>query len=177
MVAVGGRVDLAQVLRDLLLVAVGHEAQARADLVDEARLHPGLREDGLDRLGEAGEPVDAADEHVAHAALLELAQDLQPELGALGALKPHPEHVALALAVHADRQVAGAVPHGLPVADLDDQRVEVDDRVDGLQRPGLPGLRVLQDGRGHAADGVAADAGPVELCDVGLDLTRVMPPA
>ena len=62
----------------------------------DAGLHPGLGVDGLDRLREPGEPVDAADEHVLVAALLEIGQHLQPELRALGLLKPDPEHIAFA---------------------------------------------------------------------------------
>ena len=58
----------------------------------------------------------------------------------------------------------------LPVADLDHQRVEIHDRVDLLQRPGLPGLGVLQHRGGDPADRLAADPGPVQLGDVGLDL-------
>ena len=64
----------------------GHEPQRRADRVHDAGLHPCLGVDGLDRLREAGEPVDAADEHVLNAAGLQLGQDLQPELGALHAV-------------------------------------------------------------------------------------------
>ncbi len=105
------------------LVAVGHEAQVGTHLVDQAGLHPGLREDGLDRLGEAGQPVDAADHDVGDAACLEVGQDLQPELGALATLKPDPQDLALAVCVDADRQVAGVVADRLAVADLDDERV------------------------------------------------------
>jgi hypothetical protein len=50
--------------------------------MNDARLHPGLREHGLDRVGEALEPVDAGDQHILDAALLELGEVLQPELGA-----------------------------------------------------------------------------------------------
>ena len=113
-------------------VLVGHEPQRCADRVHDAGLHPRLRVDGLDRLREAAQPVDAADEHVLDAAGLQLGQDLEPELGAFGALEPHAEHVALAVEVDADRQVAGEVPDRLPVADLDHERVEVQDRVDLL---------------------------------------------
>ena len=52
--------------------------------MDDAGLHPRLREHGLDRLGEACQAVDAGDEDVADAALLQVVQDGQPELGALG---------------------------------------------------------------------------------------------
>jgi hypothetical protein len=56
----------------------------------DAGLHPRLWERGLDRFGEAFEAVDAGDQDVLDAALLEIGQDLQPELRALGLLKPHP---------------------------------------------------------------------------------------
>jgi len=130
--------------------------------VHQARLHPGLGVDGLDRLGEAGQPVDAAHEYVLDAAGLQIGQDLQPELGALCLLKPHAEHVAVALEVHPDRQITGEVAHCLPVADLDHERVQVEDRVDLLKRPGLPGLGVLEHRGGDAADRLAADPGPVQ---------------
>ena len=52
---------------------------------------------GLDRLREALQPVDAADQDVAGAARLQVGEDLHPELGALGLLEPHAEHVAIAV--------------------------------------------------------------------------------
>jgi hypothetical protein len=55
-------------------VTVGHEAQALTHLVDQAGLDPGLGVDGLDRLREAAQAVDAADQHVLETALLELGQ-------------------------------------------------------------------------------------------------------
>ena len=65
--------------------------------MDDAGLHPGLGEDGLDRLGKAGQAVDAADQDVLNAALVQVVEHGQPELGALGLLPPDPEHLALAL--------------------------------------------------------------------------------
>jgi hypothetical protein len=44
--------------------------------MDEAGLDPGLGEDGLDRVGEAGQAVDTGHEHVLNAALLEVGEDL-----------------------------------------------------------------------------------------------------
>ena len=46
----------------------------------QTRLHGRLRERRLDRLGEPAQPVDAEDQHVGDAALLELTQHLHPEL-------------------------------------------------------------------------------------------------
>ena len=96
-VGVDGGVDRLEVAGDLLALASGEVLEAVADQVHHARLDHGLGEDRLDRLGEPFEPVDAADQDVADAALLELGEDLHPELRALGLLKPEPEHVALAL--------------------------------------------------------------------------------
>ena len=92
----------------------------------------GLGEDGLDRFREAFEPVDAADQDVLDAALPELGEHLHPELGALGLLKPHAQHIPVAVQRDPQRQVAGAALHAAALADLEDQRVEEDDRVDVL---------------------------------------------
>jgi hypothetical protein len=101
-VGVDRGVDRPQVAGDLLALAPRHVLQAQADQVDDACLDGRAREDRLDRVGETLQAVDATDEDVADAALLELGQDLHPELRALGLLKPHAEHVPVALdTVHA----------------------------------------------------------------------------
>jgi hypothetical protein len=55
---------------------------------------------------------------------------LHPELGALVGLKPHAQHVALAVDSDRQREVASAALHAAAVADLEHQRIEEDDRVD-----------------------------------------------
>jgi hypothetical protein len=62
------------------------------------------------------------------------------------------------------------VAYRLAVADLHDQAVEVDDRVDGLQRPGLPRLGVLEHAVGDLGDQVRRDFGTVDLGQMALDL-------
>ena len=104
--------------------------------------------DGLDRLGEALEAVDAGDQDVLDAAAVQVVEDRQPELRALGLLPPDPEHLALAVAGDAQREVAGEVLDRAVLADLDEHRVEVDDRIDRIQRPGPPCLDVLEHGVG-----------------------------
>jgi hypothetical protein len=103
---VGRGVDEPEVGGDLLALGIGDVAQAGADLMDDAGLHPCLREDSLDRLREAGEAVDAGDQHVLDAALVQVVEHGQPELGALGLLPPDPEHLAVALGGLTDRQIA-----------------------------------------------------------------------
>src|SRR6266567_1665676 len=86
-----------QLAGDLLALPPRHVLEAVPDQVDDAGLHDRGRVDRLDRFREALQPVDAAEQDVGEAALLELAHDLHPELRALRLLDPHPEHVPLAL--------------------------------------------------------------------------------
>jgi hypothetical protein len=174
-VGVDRGVDRLEVAGELLALAARHVPQAQADEVHDARLHRGFGEDRLDRLGDAFEPVHAADQDVAHAALLELGEHLHPELGALGLLKPHPQHVTLAVDGQAQRQVAGAALHAAALADLEHQRVEEDHRIDVLQRPLLPGAHVVHHRVGDAADQVAADRDAVDLLEVRLDVAHRQP--
>ena len=136
----------------------------------QAGLDGRVREGRLDRLREAGEPVDADEQDVGDAAGLQIGEDVQPELRALGLLEPQAEHVTLAVEVDAQRHVARLVSDRMPVADLHDQRVEVDDRVDALQRPVLPRLRVGEHRVGDLRDQIRRDLGAVDLREVPLDL-------
>src|SRR5436190_16381312 len=96
--------------------------------MDDAGLHPRLREGRLDRLREALEAVDAADQDVLDAAAPEVVARRQPELRALGLLPPDPQDLALAVAVDAEREVAGQVADRAVLADAGLHRVEVGDR-------------------------------------------------
>src|SRR3954462_986518 len=136
----------------------------------DAGLHPRGREGRLDRLGEALQAVDAADQDVLDAAAAQVVEDGQPELGALGLLPPDPEDLRRAVAGHAEREVAGAALDRAVLPDLHEHGVEVDDRIDAVQRPGAPRGDVLQDGVGDAADRVAPDVDAVELGQVGADV-------
>jgi hypothetical protein len=130
-----GSVDRPEVLDDLVAAAARDVAEALADQVHQAGLHRRGREDGLDRLGEALQPVDAADQDVADTAGLQVGQHLHPELGALAVLEPHSEHLALAVDRDRQREVAGLALHRASVPDLQHQCVEEHDRVDVIKRP------------------------------------------
>lgn len=71
----------------------------------DTQLHLGLRVQVLDRLREALQPVDARDQDVAHAEVLELGQHVEPELGTLGLADPQAQQVLLALEFDAERDV------------------------------------------------------------------------
>ena len=124
------------------------------------------------RLGESGEAVDAGDQDVLDAALAQVVEDREPELRALRVLPPDAERLAVAVDGNADGEIAGARADRAVLGDLHVQRVEVDDRVDALQRPRAPRGDVLQHGVGDAADRVAADLDAVEALQVRGDVAH-----
>ncbi len=136
----------------------------------DARLHRGLRVDRFDCLREPFQPVDTRDQDVLDAALLEIVEDLHPELRALVGLKPHAQDITLTVDPDRHRQVAGTPLDRAAVADLQHQRVEEDDRIDVIQWPCLPGPSVVHDRIGHPRDQIAADLDPVDLLQVSLDI-------
>jgi hypothetical protein len=105
-------------------MAARHVLQRVPDWVYYAGLDCRGGEDRLDRLGESLEPVDAADQDVSHAALLQIGQDLHPELRALVGLKPHAQNFALPVHPDRQRQIASPALDSPAVTDLQDQRVE-----------------------------------------------------
>ncbi len=107
--------------------------------MDDAGLHPGLRKHGGDRVGKAGEAVDAGDEDIGDAAAVQVVEDGR----AFGVLPPQAERLAVAFDGDTDGQVTGAGAHRAVFADLHVQGIEVDDGIDGVQRPRPP--------RGHVA--------------------------
>ena len=74
--------------RDLPAVPVGDEPYRGADQVDHTGLDRGLGPGRLDRLGKAGEPVTAHDQHVLDAPVGQLGAHVRPEGGSLLGLDP-----------------------------------------------------------------------------------------
>jgi hypothetical protein len=62
------------------------------------------------------------------------------------------------------------------VADLPVDRVDEDDRADGVEGSVLPLGHAVHDLAGDGGDGLLGDVGPVDLGEVGLDLTGRQPP-
>ncbi len=69
-----------------------------------------------------------------------------------------------------DRDVGGLVAHVGAVADLDHQRVEVDHRVERLQRAALPGQHLIEDLVGDLADRLVGELGADRDGEVVLDV-------
>lgn len=102
--------------------------------------------------------------------LASLGAHAGPELRALGGLDPDAQDVLDAVHVDADGDVRGPVGHVRAVADLHHQRVEVDDRVERLQRAGLPGGDLLEHGVGDLADRLVRQVGAQRRDQVVLDV-------
>src|SRR6266511_3451173 len=175
LVGVGGGVDAAQLARAAPAFLPGEVAQRLADKVDDAGLVDRLREDGVDRLREAGQPVGADEEHVLDAAVTEIGEHARPEAGAFALLDPKPETVAGALERDANGDVDGLLAHDLLIADRHLQRVQVDDDLQLLERPALPGADVVLDRAGHLRDQPLGDVDAVQLAQVPLDVARRHP--
>ncbi len=75
------------------------------------------------------------------------------------------------------REVARLAHNAAAVADLEDQAVGETDRVDVLERAGLPRPRVVHHRVGHPRDEIPADTHALELAQVRLDIPRAHPRA
>lgn len=100
----------------------------------------------------------------------------QPELGALATRgsDPQPQDVAFAIDGDPDGDVDRTVGH-LTVADLDEQRIDEDHRVDTVKGPVLPLHHRLDDLVGDATDRLFRHRRAIDLGEVRRDLTRGEP--
>jgi hypothetical protein len=85
-------------------------------------------------------------------------------------LDPDPQDVLDPVHVDPDRDMRGPVRHMRAVADLHDQRVEVDHRVERLQRPVLPCQDFLGDRLGDVADRLVGQVGAQRRREMVLDV-------
>lgn len=136
-----------------------------------ARLEDRLGEGHLDRFGQSRKAIGAEEQDVLHASVPQLGQDREPELRALGVLKPHPEHVTSSLVIDADDQVQALVPYAAAVAHLHDECVQVDDGVADLQWPISPLAHFTEHCVRDPADEIVADVDAVDLREMAADFS------
>src|ERR1700709_119497 len=135
-----------------------------------ARLNDGLRPGRSDRVAEAGQPVYAGNQDVFDAAISELSAHTGPKFRPLRGLDPDSQDVAEAVYIDADGDVSGLVADLMTVANLDHQRVQIDDRIHRIQGPALPFQNLVQDGVGDFADRLPRDFGPDRGGQMMLDI-------
>jgi hypothetical protein len=164
-------VDGLEELGDLVPVLAGGIAEGVPQQMHDAGLHDRPGPDGLDRFGQALEPVANQHEDVADAAVLDLGEDVHPVLGSLAAVAcPQAQDVPPALDGDGQGHVDRPVRHGA-VADLHVDRVDEDHRIDSVEGPILPLGHAVHDLVGDRGDGLAGDFGAIDLGQIGLDLT------
>ncbi len=101
----------------------------------QAELHLGRGEDRLDRFGKPFQPVHTRNEDILNAPVLQLGDDLQPELRSFGFRRPHPQHILHPVDRHAERQVNGFVDDPPLGADFDLDGIQIQNGIDGIEGP------------------------------------------
>ena len=156
-----------------MLSSVGDVTQRGPHQVDDAELHLGLRIGRANRLGKAGQAVDAGHEDVVQAAILQVRQHLEPELGPFAFGQPQAEQFLLARQIHAQRHVDRVLRNtAAGAAHMHHDPVEVDDRPDRLQRPRPPGRDFLVHGVGQTGNQRRRQFHAVERFHQLLDVAR-----
>ena len=89
------------------------------------------------RLGKAIQAIDDRDQAIADAEGLHPRTRPGAELRPFGLSDPQPEHAFFAVGIERERNMDSFVADQAVVADFDPQRVEEDDRVNGIERPVL----------------------------------------
>lgn len=140
------------------------------DEVHDAGLNLCLRVDRFDGFRKAAQAIDHGDQNVGQAPVLQLVKNLEPELGALGVLDPQPQHLLAPVRANAQCQVNGLVPDRAFIANLQPQRIKIDDRIHRLQGSGLPQFDFGQHFVGNGGNQIGGDFQPVELSQVALNL-------
>ena len=164
----GGLVDALEVRHELVRILAAYVLHGVAYLVDDAPLYRHVREDVPDGGGESSEPVYAGNADVFHSPAAEVVAYLLPERGGFGIADVEPEHFLHALLIDSEHEVHALGFHLGILPYLEVHRVEIDDGVEGVQRPPLPFDDVRKDFVRDVADEVPADVGPVDVAQVGL---------
>ena len=129
-----------------------------------------FREHGGNGIREPDKAINGGDQDVLNPPVLQFHHDAEPELGAFVLGNPEPQELFLALHVDGQGKIDRLVAHPAVLAALDDNAVEVDDRIDGIKRPALPCPNIVQHSIGYAADQGFGDLDLVELQQHGLHI-------
>ena len=164
----GGLVDALQIRHELVRILAAYVLHGVAYLMDDAPLYCHVRKDVPDGGGESGKPVYASDANIFHSPAAEVVAHLLPERGGFGIADVESEHFLHALLIDSEHEVHALGFHLGILPYLEVYRVEIDDGVEGVQRPPLPFDDVRKDFVRDVADEVPADVGPVDVAQVGL---------
>ena len=106
-----------------------HKPGGVSDHVDDAELNARFGKDGMDRLGQAGQSINAGDEDVLHPAVFQFGHDARPELSALASTDPEAQCVLFPTGIESDGRIHGFIDHPAVLTGFGHYRVKVDDRI------------------------------------------------
>src|SRR5690606_20867844 len=109
-----------------------------SDLVYDAELHTGLRENGCDGLREALQAIDTGDEDIFHTTLLQVGQHRKPELGAFTLGEVKADQVLAALDINTENVIHRTGLNRPVVPDFVGHTVQKHKGVNGIQRAAAP---------------------------------------
>src|SRR6056297_1439039 len=126
-------------------------------------------------LREASQPVDAGNQDVLQAPVLQIAENLQPEVGPFALGNVRSQYQLVAIAVDAQDIVDCFVLHPALGADLVVHCIQPHNAVDGLQRAVLPGFYLGDNPVGDLRENRVGDVRIVHLGDVRADIAQTHP--
>src|SRR6185437_9577642 len=143
-----------------------------ADMMHDAELHVGLREDGFHSVAQTGEPIAANDQRIVHSTSLQIVEHLEPEAGTFGFFNPQPEHLLPAGNTDAEHGIHTFLQNAFVSAYGHAQAIDENNRVDTLQGPVLPIDNLLLQLVGGAGNELGRDLDAINILDALLDLAR-----
>ena len=115
----------------------------------DAELNFGLGINGFYRVRQPLQPVHTGDQNILEAAVLQLREHREPELGALVPLDPDAENILDTVYINAYGKLCRLVDHTALVTYLHPDSVEEHDGIDLIKRPVLPIFHLGQYLIGH----------------------------
>ena len=106
--------------------------------MDDAKLNLSLRVRAGNGIGESLQTIDAGDQDILDAAVLQLGQHAEPELRSFGFGKPQAQKLLVTCQIDAQSEINGLVDDTLVLADFQHDTVQVDDGIKRIQWARLP---------------------------------------
>ena len=161
--------------RHRLAVVIGRVAQAPPYEVDRAGLHRGAGQVAVISSPRPDSPSQHTNSTSSRPRFRSCASACAHAFAPSAGATQIPSTRLAPVVVDPDRDVHRLVPHRRPVPHLRDQRVDVDHRVERLQRPVLPLPHALQRPVRHPRDRVVRQVHPRRLPHVPGDVPHDMP--
>lgn len=160
-------IDRSEVGNECLLVFVGYVLHGVPYLMDDALLYVGVGKYGTDCFGESRESVYGSDNDIFHATVLDLGEDMHPELRTFALPNPYTQDIPHSFEGGAEDNVRGTVHYFATIPHLEVDTVERHQGVAGCKRSVLPLGDQGEDLVGDRTDHGARYVDTVDVVHVG----------